>query len=304
VQFLRDINTVNTRLVPVPFEYHCPDSLEEALKMLGGQGGRTVVLAGGTDLLVKAKQRSVEPSAVVSIRKIPSLADIEERSDGLHIGAAVRMVQLERSDVVRRSFPLLAEAASAVGSIQIRHMATIGGNLCNASPAADGSVALLALNSTAHVASTRGMRSVPLSEFFLGPGKTVLAPQEILTRVSVPYLPPRTGTAFARISRTDMDLAKVNVATALTLDDGKVSSARVALGAVAPTVMRAATAERVLVGGVPTDELMRKAADEASEEARPITDVRSTAEYRKRLVSVLVRRTLVQARDRAGGATE
>ncbi len=153
-----------------------PTAFEEALKLLSGQGGRVAVLAGGTDLLVKAKQRGVEPSAVVSIRKIPSLARIEEHRDGLHIGAAVRIVQLERSEVVRRSFPLLAEAASAVGSIQIRHMATIGGNLCNASPAADGSVALLALDSTAHVAGFRGTRSVPLSEFFLGPGKTALAP--------------------------------------------------------------------------------------------------------------------------------
>lgn len=300
---MKDINSVNTRLVPVPFEYHCPDSLEEALKLLGDQGERVAVLAGGTDLLVKAKQRGIEPSAVVSIRKIPSLARIEERRDGLHIGAAVRMVQLERSEVVKRSFPLLAEAASAVGSIQIRHMATVGGNLCNASPAADGSVALLALNSTVHMAGSRRTRSVPLSEFFLGPGKTALAPDELLTGVSVPYLPPRTGTAFARISRTDMDLAKVNVATVLTLDGEKVSGARVALGAVAPTVMRAAAAERVLVGGVPSDELLRKAAEEASREARPVTDVRSTAEYRRRLVSVLVRRTLVQARDRVRGAT-
>jgi carbon-monoxide dehydrogenase medium subunit len=300
---LKDINSVNTRLVPMSFEYHCPDSLEEALKLLGGKGGRVAVLAGGTDLLVKAKQRGVEPSAVVSIRKIPSLALIEERSDGLRIGAAVRMIQLERSEVVRRAFPLLAEAVSAVGSIQIRHMATIGGNLCNASPAADGSVALLALDSTVHVAGPHRTRSVLLSEFFLGPGKTALAPNELLTGMSIPYLPPHTGTAFARISRTDMDLAKVNVATALTLDGEKVSGARVALGAVAPTVMRAAAAERVLVGGVPSDELLQKAAEEASKEARPITDVRSTAEYRRRLVSVLVRRTLVQARDRARGAT-
>jgi carbon-monoxide dehydrogenase medium subunit len=298
---LKDINSVNTRLVPVSFGYHCPDSLEEALKLLGGQGGRVAVLAGGTDLLVKAKQRGVEPSAVVSIRKISSLARIEERADGLHIGAAVRLIQLERSEVVRRSFPLLAEAASAVGSIQIRHMATIGGNLCNASPAADGSVALLALDSTLHLASLRGTRSLPLSEFFLGPGKTALAPDELLAGVSIPYLPARTGTAFARISRTDMDLAKVNVATALTLDGGKVSGARVTLGAVAPTVIRARAAERVLVGRVPSGELLRKAAEEASKEARPITDVRSTAEYRRRLVSVLVRRMLVQAVDRARG---
>ncbi len=301
---MKDINTVNTRLVPMPFEYHSPNSLDEALGLLGGLSGRVTVLAGGTDLLVKAKQRSVELSAIVSIKRIPSLARIEEHSDGLYIGAAVRMVQLERSEAVRQSFSLLAEAASAVGSIQIRHMATIGGNLCNASPAADGSVGLLALDSTVHMASSRGTRSVPLSEFFLGPGKTVLAPEELLTCVSVPYLPPHTGTAFARISRTGMDLAKVNVATALTLEGGKVFSVRVALGAVAPTVMRAVAAERVLVGEVPSDELLRKAADEASKEVRPITDVRSTAEYRRSLVSILVRRTLVKARERVRGATE
>lgn len=301
---MKDINSVNTRLVPVSFEYHCPESLEEALKLLGGQGERVAVLAGGTDLLVKTKQRGVEPSAVVSIRKIPSLAHIEERSDGLHIGAAVRMIQLERSEAVRRFFPLLAEAVSAVGSVQIRDMATIGGNLCNASPAADGSVALLALDSTVYVASRAGTRSFILSKFFRGPGKTAIAPGELLTGVSVPYLPPHTGTAFARVSRTDMDLAKVNVAAALTLDGGKISCARVALGAVAPTVIRAAAAESILVGGVPSEELLRKAGEEASKEARPITDVRSTAEYRRRLVSVLVRRTLVQALDRARGAVQ
>jgi len=298
-----DINSINTKLVPVRFEYFRPKTEEEALLLLDRFGRNAAVIAGGTDLLVKVKQRSQEPRAVISIRGLASLSYIEEGSKALRVGAATRMVDIEQSAAVASRFPMLREAASIVGSIQIRHMATIGGNLCNASPAADGSVALLALDSELKLASARGRRSVPITKFFTAPGRTVMDEREILTEVVIPFLPPGSGTAFARITRTEMDLAKVNVAVALTLKDRQIAGAKIALGAVAPTPIRAYRAEKLLAGQEPSDALLWKAAEEAAAEVKPITDVRSTAEYRRDVTAVLVRRSLLLARSRAGGAS-
>jgi len=295
-----DLNRINTRLVPLAFEYHAPERLEEALRILKERGKDAVVFAGGTDLLVKMKQRSAEPKAIVNIKRIPSLSYIRDGPTSIKMGPAARVADIERSPAVARRFPMLVEAVSFIGSVQIRNMATIGGNLCNASPAADGSVALLALDSTLSLKSLDSTREVPLGEFFRGPGKTVMKPQELLTEITVPNAPARTGMAFARIARTDMDLAKVNVAVVLHLEAGRVSAASIALGAVAPTPMRATKAEETLTGRRLSNSLVSEAATVASEATKPITDVRSTAEYRKEVTAVLVRRSLGLAWRRAG----
>lgn len=294
-----DLNRTNTRLVPVLFEYLEPRTLQEALSIMEARGGDVAVLAGGTDLLVRMKQRFREPSSVVNIKKISSLAFIKDEPPLLRIGSATKLIDIEQSDTVASHFPILHQAVSVIGSIQIRVMATLGGNLCNASPAADGSVALLALDSMLGLVSARGTRTVPISQFFLGPGKTVLEGDELLSEIRIPHLPAHSGTAFLRIARTDMDLAKVNVAIMMQLRKGITSTARIALGAVAPTPIRAKGAEELLTGQKLTDSLIEEAAAHASTETKPITDVRSTAEYRRHVSAVLVGRALKLARERA-----
>jgi len=297
-----DINRINTRLIPISFDYAEPRTLDEALQMLEGFGGRAVALAGGTDLLVKMKQRSAEPKVILNIKRIPSLSYIRDGTRSMRIGPTTRMGDIERSPAVARRFPVLAEAASVIGSVQVRNMATIGGNLCNASPAADGSLVLLALDSSVKLTGSEGSREMPLSSFFLGPGRTALGPRELLTEITVPHLPEGTGMAFSRVTRTDMDLAKVNVAVVLHVRSGGVTLARIALGAVAPTPMRAIKAEGQLAGSRLTRSLIEEAAATAAGEARPISDIRSSAEYRKEVTAVLVRRTLALAWKRAGGS--
>ncbi len=296
-----DLNRINTRLVPQTFQYHEPKSVEEALRLLKHYGTRARVFAGGTDLLVKMKQRSAEPTALINIKRITSLSYIRDGTASMRMGPTVRMADVERSPAIAKRFPVLAEAVSFIGSVQIRNMATIGGNLCNGSPAADGSVVLLALDSTLTLRSLDTTREVPIGTFFQGPGRTVID-GELLVEITIPHARARTGMAFARITRTDMDLAKVNVAVVLRLKGEKVSAARIALGAVAPTPMRAGRAEEALVGRRISNRLLEEAAVVAADEAKPITDVRSTAEYRREVTAVLVRRSLGLAWKRAGGS--
>lgn len=296
-----DLNRVNTRIVPVAFDYAEPSTRVEFFELLEKHGKHASLLAGGTDLMIKMKQRITEPHLVVNIKRLPDLAFIRDDRDYLRIGATTKLVDVELSDAVRKRAPVLIEAVSVVGSIQIRNMATLGGNLCNASPAADGSLALLALGATVELQTIKGSRKVSLDDFFLGPGKTVVTPGELLTQINIPHLRPGNGAAFSRITRVDMDLAKVNVAVKLGLSHGVVSESRIALGAVAPVPMRAVEAEASLAGKRPSDDAVQRSARLAAEEIKPINDVRSTAEYRRDVAEVLVRRCLYLARERAGG---
>jgi CO/xanthine dehydrogenase FAD-binding subunit len=275
------INECDSHILPVKFEYHAPESLEEAIGMLREWGEGAQLLAGGTDLLVKMKQRLIEPSHLINLKKIRGLAGIEGKPDGVHIGALTKMRELERSEQIEERLPLLHEAVKAIGSVQIRNMATIGGNVCNASPSADASLALLALDARVEIAGHGGRRTLPLAEFFLGPGVTVLEPGEVLTEIVVRRQASGSGSAFIKIGRTSLDLATISVATVLTLKNDVVEHCGIAMGAAAPTPIRAADAEEFLRGKELTLAAMKRAAGMVSEAIRPIMDVRSTAEYRR-----------------------
>ena len=292
------INEVDTHIIPFRFEYHAPTSLKEALDLLSRYGGEAALLAGGTDLLVKAKQRLVEPRHIVNIKSVKELNGIEEKDDGIHIGAATKLRAIEKSETIRDKLPVLQEAVKTIGSVQIRSMATIGGNLCNASPAADSATALLAVDAKACTISSEGARTLPIEEFFLGPGQTALKPNELLAKVSLPFLPEGCGAAFRKIGRTSLDIATVNIATMLRLEEDIVIDCKIALGAVAPTPIRVRKAEETLKGKELTDKALQATAKTVSESISPITDIRATAEYRREVSAALLRDALMIARDR------
>jgi CO/xanthine dehydrogenase FAD-binding subunit len=290
-----------------PFEYVRPSSVEEACATLAGPPGEAKALAGGTDVLVQMKLGALRPRTVVSLRDVPGLDFVRPGAGGgLVIGAATPLATVEDSPLVREAFPAIAEAASFIGSRQVRGRATIGGNLCNAAPSADTAPILIVYDATAIVTDGRSERSVALADFFTGPGETVLRPGELLKAVSVP---PSAKTGFGKYLKTfrsAMDCCTVGVAVFADLEPGSsiVREARIALGAVAPTPIRARRCEKSLVGRVLDESLIARAGLEAAAEAQPITDLRASAEYRKVLVEVLTRRALTSAREAAekGGA--
>jgi CO/xanthine dehydrogenase FAD-binding subunit len=276
------------------FEYFEPTSLDEALSLMAKYGDQAKILAGGTDLTVLMMRRKLNPNFVINISKIKDLDLIDWSEDtGLKTGALCTLRSLERSKDVRKNYPLLFNAIKLIGSVQIRNMATIGGNLCNASPAADTAPPLLALDAQVKVVGKHGPRTIPLDGFFLGPGRTALKQGEILTEVDVKGLPPQTGTAFAKMGRTPTDISKVSVAVVMTARRNKCQDVRIALGAVAATPFRAKGAEQTLLGKEISDDTLEAAALVAADEAKPITDVRSTARWRKGAIKYLVK-TLLQ----------
>jgi carbon-monoxide dehydrogenase medium subunit len=285
------------------FEFVAARSVDEAVGELDqrGPGGR--VLAGGTDLLLQIKAHALHPQYVVDVSRLPDLQRVDEHpGEGLFIGAGVKMRAIQLSPLLQERYPIVVDGAKLVGSIQIRNLATIGGNVCNAAPSADIAAPLLATGAVAEIAGPRGRRTVPFDEFFLGPRRTILGPDEILVGVRIPAPRRRSGGQYLRHTpRKEMDIAVVGVGSWVNLDDGHCADARIALAAVAPTPIRARRAEEALRGQPLTDELIDHAARLAMEEARPITDVRGTAEFRRHLVGVLTRRTLTAARDQARG---
>ena len=287
------------------FEYIAPSSLDEAIRFLNEHRGAAKILAGGTDLTVRMKERIVTPEYVVDLKRIPGLKGISSaETDGLRIGALTAMPDVAYAEEVGRRFPMLAEGAGSIGSVQVRNRATIGGNLCNAAPCADTAPPLLCLGAAAKIAGPEGERTVPFDEFFVGPGETVLSEAEILTEIQIPSPLPRAGGAYTRhTTRRAMDIAVVGVGAAVTLgaEDGVCEDVRIVLGSAAPVPLRARNAEASLQGKVLTDELVREAGEIAAEEARPIDDVRGSAWFRKEIVKVLVRRMLTCARERAEG---
>lgn len=295
------LNLVDTRVLATPFEYFEPSNVKEAVDLLVRYGERAAVLAGGTDLLIKMKQRLTEPKYVINIKKIAELKLIEDKGDFLSVGPAANLIEIENLEVVREKFPALREAIMSIGALQIRCMATLGGNLCNASPAADSAPALLVLGTRVKLLGSGGARVIALDEFWKGPGKTAMRPGELLVEIQIPYPPPGTGTSFLRLTRAAVDIAKVNAAALLTIQENVVYSCGIALGSVAPTTMRAKKAEALLLGKKVTDRAIAQAAQTASEEIKPITDIRSTARYRVDTSRVLVRRALRIAWDRSSG---
>jgi CO/xanthine dehydrogenase FAD-binding subunit len=287
-----------------PFDFYQPATLQEASRLLkeNGPGGR--FLAGGTDLVIALKEKGLLPKYVVDLKKVPGLAGIRENTDGsITIGALTTMREIEISPLMVRKYPFLAQSAAEVGSIQIRNRATVGGNMANATPSADTAPALIALNGTAKIVGLSGERTVALEEFFTGPGQTVMSPDEILTEITIPKTGPRLVGEYIKFSpREMMDLAYVGVAVVYNRgEDKKCEGVRIVLGAVAPTPIRAKRAEAALEGQTLTESLAEKAGAIAAEESKPISDVRSSAEYRRAMVGAMTQRALLNAA--AGPAT-
>jgi aerobic carbon-monoxide dehydrogenase medium subunit len=284
------------------FELALPNSLAECLPLLAARGGTAKLVAGGTDLLPQLKNGLLRPAWVIDLSGVAELRTLApDDGRGFRIGAAVTARELELDARVRASYPALAESGAMVGSVQVRNLATVGGNLCNAAPSADMAPPLVALDAEAVIAGPGGRRRVPLGAFFLGVRKTVLAPDELLVELTVPAPGPRSGGCYQRHTpRRELDIAVVGVASQLTLANGVCAKARIALAAVAPTPVRATAAEEALVGQPVTPAQIERAATLAVESARPISDQRGSAEFRRHLVRVLTRRTLTTALARAG----
>lgn len=270
-------------------EYFKPRSLEELWK-LREDWPRARLIAGGTDLVVHVKKRKIDcPKAVISLRAIPELRAIRDGGE-LRVGAVATLTELVQHPAVKERYRILIDAAEVIGGPQIRNVATLGGNLCNASPAADMAPPLLALDARVRLESRSGQRELPLEDFFVGPGATKLGEDEMLTEILIPA--PRSRTAFLRQGRVKMDLAIVSVAAALETRDGRVENVRVAAGAVAPVPLRLRRVEASLEGSEIADERIAEARKLALEEVAPITDLRGSAEYRRHLTGVFVERAL------------
>lgn len=281
------------------FDYFVPDTLGQAIALLSEKKGEARPLAGGTDLLPLIKQKSIQPKALVDLKKIKSLRDITyDPNTGLKLGALATHNEVIAHREIAQHYPVLIQAAKTIGSVQVRNRATVGGNLCHAVPSADMASPLLTLGATAIVQGPDGTRRLPLEDFFVGPKQNALGPAEILIGVEVPPPASQSGAAFLKHGvRKAMEISIVCVSACVALDGngGACSAARIALGAVAPTPLRAKKAEALLTGKVLDKALADQAGQAAAQEAQPITDMRGSAEYRRAIVQVLTSRALLQA---------
>lgn len=282
-----------------PFDLLSPTSLPEALERLAETNGAAKVLAGGTNLIPQMRVGEASPSALVSLRRVPELEHLTFHPEhGLRLGARVTLRRLTRDPLILRHYPILAKTAAVMASEQIRSLATVGGNLCNASPSADLAPPLIVLGGEVVLADAHGERQLPLEAFFLGPGASARRPTELLTEVRLP--PPHGEALYLKHApRQRMDLAVVGVALRLVCADGFPAQTDIALGAVAPVPMRARRAEKVVASGGAVPDF-RRAAAIAAEECTPIDDIRASAAYRRRMVEVLVRRGLEALLERGG----
>jgi carbon-monoxide dehydrogenase medium subunit len=289
-----------------PFDYYAPQTLDEAVALLHELRDGARPVAGGTDIVVQMKEGRTKfpyPQMIVSLDRIGELKGIDfSEKDGLRVGAATTMAEIAASPLIRERYQALAEGAGVVGSWQTMNMGTVGGNVCNAAPSADTAPPLLVFEAQAVIVGSTGRRAMALSDFFRGPGQTALRPGELLAELRVPAPLAGTTSAYQRHTpRKQMDIAVVGVGVALTIAGGKISRARIALGAVAPTPFRAAAAETALEGQPPTEDTFAKAAEAAAAACSPIGDVRGSAEFRRHLVKVLTARMLARAAERARG---
>ena len=283
--------------------YHAPTSLDAAVDLLAGAEGDCRVLAGGTDLLVRIRSDMADPDTVVDIKRIDSLRTISQEDGGWRIGAAVCGAEMGEHAGLAAAWPGVVEAAGLIGSIQIQGRATMAGNLCNGSPAADSVPAMAAARAQARIVGPGGIRDVPVEAVPTGPGKTSLARGELVSSIFLPARPARSGDAYLRFTpRTEMDIAVVGCGVALTLDeDGAITDVRVALGAVAPTVLLVPEAAHALKGSHLREGGLQQLATVCSAAAQPISDKRGTEYFRTHVAGVLARRAVVIAYQRAGG---
>jgi len=306
------------------FDYFKPKTLEEVLTLLAKYGEKAKLIAGGTDVIVMIKQKAMVPDVLISLRGIPDLDQIKFNGS-LNIGPMVTHRAIEKSEVIRKNFSALTDATDYLGSVQIRNVATIGGNICTAAPSADTATPLLVLGTQAKIKSLKKERTVPVEEFFKGPGETVLKPGELVRELLIPKLLPNTGSAYYKLQRRlALDLPILGVSVLLSLDKNKVTCSdmlcttspissilhkmeedelickdvRIALGVAAPTPMRAVKAEALLRSKKLSDELLEEVANTASQEAQPRDTIRGEAWYRKDMVRVLVKRMAMKCIER------
>jgi xanthine dehydrogenase FAD-binding subunit len=286
-------------------DYAAPKTVAEAVALLNDKGERAKILAGGTDIIVQLREYRREADVLVDVKHIPELDELRyEPGKGLTIGAAVPCCRIYEDQQIAKAYPGLIDAVFLIGGIQIQNRASVGGNLCNSSPAADTTPALIAHKAMCTIAGPSGTREVRVEDFCTAPGRNVLGQGELLVKLFLPAPPKHFGAAYLRfIPRNEMDIAVVGSGVSITLDEDKkrCKEARISLGAVAPTPLLVEDAGAALVDGELSDTLIDKAAALAQAAARPITDMRGDADYRKHLAGVLTRRTLKIALERARG---
>lgn len=275
------------------FEYYCPTTIDAAVDALGTSRSRA--LAGGTDLVPQLREGRRHADRIVDLKRIPELSAVAALPDGgVSIGAAANLTTVARHPAVASAYPAIAHSARLVGSLQVQNRASLGGNICNGAPSADAVPALICHGARVRIAGADRRREMDIAEVFLGPGRTAIEQGELLAAVLVPPPPPRSAAAYLRFTpRREMDIAIAGAGTWITLDaQGAVAVARIVLASVGPTPMRAHRAEAVLLGERPTPSLLNEAGRLAALDARPISDTRGSADYRRRLVSVLTARAL------------
>lgn len=289
------------------FEYLEPTTVEEAVSLLAKYNGKAKVMAGGTDLVVQMRRKLLRPKYIISLGLIPDLDYIHyDKKEGVRIGALTTIRAIETSPILKQEYPVISQSAGQLASMAVRNRATIAGNLCNASPSADMAPALIGLSASAKIVGPVGTKTVLLEDLFTGPGITVLKTGDVLTEIGVPTPLPHMGCTYLKHGlRGSMDLAIVGVAAVITLQrPGDIcQDSKVVLGAVAPTPMRARGTEDLIRGKTINDDLISKASQLAAEEARPISDVRSSAEYRRDMVTVFTEKALREAVQSAKGGS-
>ncbi len=281
--------------------YYEPTNLNECIELLNEYGSEAKLLAGGTDLVVRLRSRALKVKTVISLSAMPELERIRKAEDGLVIGAMAKLMDITKSDQFTGPWQVVKKGAGNVSSMQVRNVATLGGNICNASPSADTVPGMIVSDAEVSIVGPEGERTVLLENFFEGPGKTVLKKGELVTAFKLPKQAPGNGTAYKKYAiRGDTDIAIIGVAARLKVNAaGVVEEARIALGAVAPTPIRVPAAESMLIGKVLTEELAAQAAQAAADACTPITDARATKGYRKEMVRVWTRHVLLEAQKNA-----
>jgi carbon-monoxide dehydrogenase medium subunit len=294
----------SSRFITLDFGYHRPATVEDALQILQDQKGAKI-LAGGTDLLIQIKTGEHKPQSIVQILDIEDLK-ILDHSKTLRIGAGVRLYKIEEDDHIAQGYSALHDAVRSLGSSQVRNMATIGGNICNASPSADTATPLMVLGAEAEIVRRGGQggiesNRVAMDKFFTGPGTTVIRPGEMLSHLVFPKPPADAGSAFVKIGRVTLDMAKISCSVYIERNKNEIRTVRIALGGAAPRPVRAVHVERALIGQKMEQASVEDAARNVSESIAPITDIRSTAEYRREVSAILIRDVVFKAWRRAGG---
>lgn len=277
------------------FKYYEPQQLEEAFSLLDRYGDDAAILAGGTDLVPLMKKRAVQPKCVINIKRIRNLEFIKSRG-GLEIGPLTTIGAIEKSAILQEKCPLLSNVAGRMAYVQVRNIGTIGGNICNASPAADFAPSLMVLGAAVEISSINGKKSVSIKDFFLGPGKSILGKNEMVTGLHLPSASVGSVYSFRKVaSRTSKGLAVACVAITSSIDNntGIIRAACIAVGSMGPTPLRCVKTEKMLIGGKVNQKILDSASEEIAKETKPISDIRGTKQYRRQLIKAITREALM-----------